>query len=41
MKRPVLLLALLGAALAVLRKRQAARGDGDLWREATSAPDLR
>ncbi len=40
-KRPVLLLALLGAVLAVVRRKKAARSDQDLWNEATSAPDLR
>ena len=40
-KRPVLLLALLGAALAVVRRRRASRAETDLWNEATSAPDLR
>ncbi len=41
MKRPVLLLAVLGALLAVVRRRQAGRAEADLWTEATSAPDLR
>ncbi len=40
-KRPAVLLALVGAVLAVLRRRKAARTDKDLWNEATSAPDLR
>ncbi|MCA1712510.1 MAG: DLW-39 family protein [Actinobacteria bacterium] len=40
-KRPVLLLALLGAALAVVRRQRASRAESDLWTEATSAPDLR
>ena len=40
-KRPAVLLALVGAVLAVLRRRKAARSDKDLWNEATSAPDLR
>jgi hypothetical protein len=40
-KRPVLLLALLGAALALVRKSKAQRAEADLWNEATSAPDLR
>ena len=41
MKRPVLLLAVLGAVLAVVRRRHAGRAEADLWNEATSAPDLR
>jgi hypothetical protein len=40
-KRPVLLLALLGAALAVVRRQKSARAESDLWNEATTAPDLR
>ena len=40
-KRPVLLLAALGAVLAVLRRRRATRAEADLWNEATTAPDLR
>ena len=40
-KRPVLLLALLGAAFAALRRQKAQRAEADLWNEATSAPDLR
>jgi hypothetical protein len=41
MKRPALLLAVLGALLAVVRRRRAGRAEADLWNEATSAPDLR
>jgi len=41
MKRPVLLLAVLGALLAAVRRRRAGRAEADLWNEATSAPDLR
>ncbi|MEO6206125.1 MAG: DLW-39 family protein [Mycobacteriales bacterium] len=41
-KRPVLLLALVGAVLAVVRRKKAAKADDqNLWNEATSAPDLR
>ena len=43
-KRPVLLIAALGALLAVVRRRKAGRtGDAsaDLWREATGAPEAR
>jgi len=40
-KRPVLLLALVGAVVSVVRRKKAARDDSDLWKEATSAPDLR
>ncbi|MDP3714311.1 MAG: DLW-39 family protein [Mycobacteriales bacterium] len=41
MRKPALILALLGAAAAVLRKRKAARAEKDLWTEATTTPDLR
>jgi hypothetical protein len=41
MKRPALLLAVLGALLAVVRRRRAGQAEADLWNEATSAPDLR
>jgi len=41
MKRPVLLLAVLGALLAVVRRKRAGRAEADLWNEATNAPDLR
>ncbi len=41
MKRPVLLLAVLGALLAVVRRKRAGRAEADLWNEATAAPDLR
>ena len=42
MRRPALLVALLGA-LTVLLRRRAGRGQAekDLWTEATSTPDLR
>jgi hypothetical protein len=41
MKRPVLLLAVLAAVAAAVRRRRAGRAEADLWKEATSAPDLR
>jgi hypothetical protein len=42
MRRPALLVALLGAgALALVRRSRAARAERDLWAEATVAPDLR
>jgi len=41
-RRPVLLVAVLAAVTALLRRRsQAGRADKDLWTEATAAPDLR
>ena len=43
-KRPVLLLAVLGAALAFVRRQKAQRAEADLWSEATAPadrPDLR
>ncbi len=42
MRRPALLVLLLGVVAAVLRRRkQAADHEADLWHEATAAPDLR
>ncbi len=42
MRRPALLMALLGLVAAFLRRRRAAaRDEQDLWHEATTAPDLR
>jgi hypothetical protein len=41
-RRPALLVALLGAAAVVLRRRsKAQQAERDLWTEATAAPDLR
>ena len=42
MRRPALLVALLGAAAVVVtRRRRAQRSDADLWNVAPVAPDLR
>ncbi len=42
MKRPALLVVLLGAAaLAARKKARAGQAEKDLWTEATAAPDLR
>ena len=42
MRRPAVLMLLLGALAATLRRRStAARAEQDLWHEATTAPDLR
>jgi hypothetical protein len=41
MRKPAMILALLGAAAAVLRKRKSARAEKDLWTEATAPRDLR
>ena len=42
MRRPALLVALLGVVAAVLRRRsRAGQAEKDLWTEATAAPDLR
>ncbi len=42
MRRPALLVVLLGAgAVALTRRRKAQRAERDLWNEATTAPDLR
>jgi hypothetical protein len=41
-RRPALLVALLGAGAAfLLRRSRAAADERQLWAEATSAPDLR
>ena len=40
-KRPVLLLAVVGAVVALLRRRRSQRAESDLWNEATNPPDLR
>lgn len=42
MRRPVLLLALLGAVTALLRRKsRSGRAEKDVWTEATATPDLR
>jgi len=41
MRRPALLVALLGAAAMLLRRSRAGRSDRDVWTQATEAPDLR
>ncbi len=42
MRRPAVLVALLGAGALLLRRRKrAARDERDVWTEATAAPDLR
>ena len=41
MRRPALLVVLLGGVLALVRRSRAARAERDLWAEATVAPDLR
>jgi hypothetical protein len=41
-RRPALLLALLGAVTVLLRRKsKAGQAEKDLWTEATTAPDLR
>jgi len=40
-RRPALLLGLLGAGLLALRRRAASRTQRDVWTEATAPPDLR
>jgi len=40
-RRPALLLGLLGAGLLALRRRAASRSQADVWTEATAPPDLR
>ena len=41
MRKPVVLVALLGAAAAVARRLRAQRADREVWKSATSEPDLR
>ena len=42
MRRPALLVALLGALAVLVRRRaRAGQAEKDLWTEATAAPDLR
>ena len=42
MRRPALLVALVGAAAVVFKKRsKAQQAERELWTEATSKPDLR
>ena len=42
MRRPALLVALLGALTVLLRRRsRAGQAERDLWTEATTTPDLR
>ena len=41
MRRPLLLLGLVGAVLAAVRRARSARAERDLWTEATAPPDLR
>jgi hypothetical protein len=42
MRRPALLVALVGALTLLLRRRtRAGQAEKDLWTEATAAPDLR
>ena len=42
MRRPAVLVVLLTAVAALLRRRsRAGQADRDLWTEATAAPDLR
>ena len=40
-RRPIILLTIAGALVALVRRRKAAKAERDLWTEATSAPDLR
>ena len=42
MRRPALLVALLGVLSVLVRRRaRAGQAEKDLWNEATAAPDLR
>jgi hypothetical protein len=41
MRKPVLLVALLGAAAALAKRAQAQRSERDVWKSATKDPDLR
>ena len=41
MRRPALLVALLGAVTVLLRRKRAGQAEKDVWTQATAAPDLR
>ena len=41
MRKPVLLLTLLGAAAALAKRRRAQAAEREVWHQATTAPDLR
>jgi hypothetical protein len=41
MRRPALLVALLGAVAVLLRRARSGRAERDVWNEATTTPDLR
>jgi hypothetical protein len=41
MRRPALLVALLGALAVLLRRSRSGRAERDVWTEATTPPDLR
>ena len=41
MRKPVLLVAALGAAAALARRARAQRSERDVWKTATKEPDLR
>ena len=41
MRRPTILLALLGAGAVLVRRLRAGRAEREVWTEATAAPDLR
>lgn len=42
MRRPALMVALVGALTVLLRRKaRAGQADKDLWNEATTTPDLR
>jgi hypothetical protein len=41
MRKPVLMVAVLGAAAALVRRARAQRSERDVWKTATKEPDLR
>jgi hypothetical protein len=41
MRKPVLLVAVVGAAAALFRRARAQRSERDVWKTATKEPDLR
>jgi hypothetical protein len=41
MRKPVVFVALLGAAAAIVKRAKARRGERDVWKTATKDPDLR
>ncbi|MCW2672689.1 MAG: hypothetical protein JWP14_1278 [Frankiales bacterium] len=41
MRKPVVIIALLGAVAALVKRARAQRAERDVWKSATKEPDLR